>query len=323
MDNANIGWLFYKEYFRGLNDKNMDEDIQQRVDTILKQSIHVTEDETLGNIHFEATTTYPGLLLGSGYMHELPSVEGQIILGFYFDYTSGLPVIQGSSIKGVLRSAFRYPSYIQESIKKEVDVEALENEIFNNKDVFFDATIISDGKILGDDYITPHEDPLKNPKILRFIKVLPGTKFRFDFMLSDGLLSKDEKLKLFMTILGDFGVGAKTNVGYGKFKDIKRYKTKEEEEQERRENERQKEQERLEREREIQQQKEQKKQKATEGIARLNSCKTPQEAFNLLRDAFGKHPKLTDEEKEQVEKFKAKCKNLSKKDEKTFRKYLK
>ena len=297
--------------------------IKQKIDTILEQSIHVTEDETLGNTHFQATTTYPGLLLGSGYMHELPSVENQAILGFYFDYTSGLPAIQGSSIKGVLRSAFREPEYIQESIKKEVDVAALEDEIFHNRDIFFDATIISDGKILGDDYITPHEKPLKSPTPLRFIKVLPGIIFKFDFLLYDGLLSRDEKRDLFMTILSDFGLGAKTNVGYGKFENFKPYKTKEEEEQERREYERQKEQERLDKERELQQQKEQKKQKAKEAIARLSSCKTPQEAFNLLRETFGKHPKLTDEEKEEVKKFKAKCKNLSKKDEKVFGKYLK
>lgn len=51
------------------------------------------------------TTTYPGLLIGSGYVHETLN-EGEFKLGFYFDYTTGMPCIPGSSIKGVLRSVF-------------------------------------------------------------------------------------------------------------------------------------------------------------------------------------------------------------------------
>lgn len=173
----------------------------------------------LGNTHFKATTTYPGLILGSGNAHELPSVEGQAILGFHFDYTSGLPVIQGSSIKGVLKSAFAHPEYIQELLDDEtLDVQTLESEIFDNGDIFFDAVVVSNGKILGDDFLTPHdENGLKNPIPLRFIKVLPNVSFRFDFELMSGLINQDEKAILFANILSDLGVGAKTNVGYGKF----------------------------------------------------------------------------------------------------------
>jgi len=224
---SNLGWLFYKDYFRGidyadLSNLNNQTIIQDKVKKIINQSVSIVEDERLGNIHFKATTTYPGLILGSGNAHELPSIEGQAILGFHFDYTSGLPVIQGSSIKGVLRSAFKYPEYIKEYVDDEVDVEALEKEIFNNGDVFFDATIISNGKILSDDFLTPHgDDPLKNPIPLRFIKVLPNVEFKFDFELYDGILSKSEKETLFRKILSDLGLGAKTNVGYGKFCNFK------------------------------------------------------------------------------------------------------
>jgi CRISPR-associated protein Cmr6 len=220
---SNLGWIFYKDYFRGIDYADLDnpinkETIQNKVKNIINQSVSIVEDEMLGNTHFKATTTYPGLILGSGNAHELPSIEGQAILGFHFDYTSGLPVIQGSSIKGVLRSAFRHPAYITEYVGEGVDIEALEKEIFDNADVFFDATIISNGKILGDDFITPHGDnPLKNPIPLRFIKVLPNVTFRFDFELSDGLISKEKKTILFAEILLDLGIGAKTNVGYGKF----------------------------------------------------------------------------------------------------------
>ena len=45
--------------------------------------------------------------------------------------------------------------------------------------------------------------------------------FLFQFELQDGLISKEKKIKLFKEILADLGLGAKTNVGYGKFKDFK------------------------------------------------------------------------------------------------------
>ena len=221
---SNLGWMFYKGYFSDLDYNELDNPnnkkiIQEKIKDIIGQSIKIEEDEKLGNIHFKATTTYPGLILGSGNAHELPSIEGQAILGFHFDYTSGLPVIQGSSIKGVIRSAFEHVYYIEECLNdKKVNIDALEREIFDNGDIFFDATIIKGSKILGDDYITPHgDDPLKNPIPLRFIKVLPNIEFRFDFELSDGILFAEEKALLFAQILSDLGVGAKTNVGYGKF----------------------------------------------------------------------------------------------------------
>ena len=221
---SNLGWLFYKDYFRGLDYAHLENEIneqliQEKVNTLLNQIITLDEDAMLGNTHFKATTTYPGLILGSGNAHELPSVKGQAILGFSFDYTSGLPVIAGSAVKGVLRSAFKHWEYIAEYTRftTKEEVEALETEIFVHGDIFFDAVVITSGKLLGDDYITPHGDALKNPTPLRFIKVLPNVTFRFDFELKDGIVTKEEKSILFAEILSDLGIGAKTNVGYGKF----------------------------------------------------------------------------------------------------------
>ena len=57
--------------------------------------------------HFQLTTTYPGLLTGSGYQHE-SHAQGEYKLGFFLDHTTGLPVIPGSSVKGVLRSIFEH-----------------------------------------------------------------------------------------------------------------------------------------------------------------------------------------------------------------------
>jgi len=257
---SNLGWLFYKEYFRGLNYADLENEenehiIQKKVKNLITQTVTLDKDEMLGNTHFKATTTYPGLILGSGNIHELPDIKGQAILGFSFDYTSGLPIIAGSSIKGVLRSAFKYPEYIQE-ILNSMGVEAniyeqdeakaivskikeLELEIFDNNDIFFDAVVVASGgsTLLGDDYITPHGDALKNPIPLRFIKVMPNVTFRFDFELTSGLISKRAKSELFQNILEDLGLGAKTNVGYGKFDNFRKEQTKEEQKQEKQERE--------------------------------------------------------------------------------------
>jgi CRISPR-associated protein Cmr6 len=54
---------------------------------------------------FVLFTTYPGLLCGTGYTHD-SNAKGDIKIGFYFDHTTGQPVIPGSSVKGVLKSVF-------------------------------------------------------------------------------------------------------------------------------------------------------------------------------------------------------------------------
>ena len=327
---ANIGWLFYKDYFKEIDYENLDSSkneatINKKVQNIINQTPTIQESEILGSTHFTATTTYPGLLLGSGNSHELPSIKGQAILGFHFDYTSGLPVIQGSSIKGVLRSAFKHSEYLEELLSHtNLNIQELESEIFNNNDIFFDATIAhADGKILGDDYITPHDNPLKDPKPLRFIKILPNITFRFDFELSDGLITKEKKLQLFQNILEDLGLGAKTNVGYGKFINFKPFQTQEEKEEAKRVEELRKAQKKRQLEEDIQKAKQAKEQKAQDGINALLECKTLPEAFKLLKDSFGKVPKPTPEQKEIIQQFYKKQKNLSKGDEKVFRKYLK
>ena len=309
---ANIGWLFYKDYFKNvdysdLNNKRNEDDIKAKVQNIILQKPAIeeqNEDDILGNTHLVAITTYPGLLLGSGNAHELPSIEGQAILGFHFDYTSGLPVIQGSSIKGVLRSAFKHWEYIAEytNLKTKDKVETLEKEIFDNGDIFHDASIIkadSFNKILGDDFLAPHgNNPLKNPIPLRFIKVLPNVTFRFDFDLTDTLITKEQKSQLFQKILEDLGLGAKTNVGYGKFENFSPFKTKAEKEQEEKEAELKKEQEVKEREQKEKELKEQKQHKAQEGLNALNGCKTFAEGLKILKESFTTaKPKLNDEQK--------------------------
>ncbi|MEM9260932.1 MAG: type III-B CRISPR module RAMP protein Cmr6, partial [Bacteroidota bacterium] len=54
---------------------------------------------------FTLTTQYPGLLIGTGYTHDIAAV-GATKIGFFFDHTTGLPVLPGSSLKGIARAAF-------------------------------------------------------------------------------------------------------------------------------------------------------------------------------------------------------------------------
>lgn len=228
---ANIGWLFYKDYFKDLNYSKLDDSknediINKKVNNIINQKFTMQKSKDLGNTKFELSIIYPGLLIGSGNTHELPDIKGQAILGFHFDYTSGLPEITGSSIKGILRSAFNNEKYIKEILDKDdtLNIKKLESEIFDNNDIFFDAIIIKSGKnnkILEDDFITPHKEATKNPIPLRFIKVLPEVTFEFQFLLQDGIIKKEQKLNLFKQIILDFGLGDKNKCRIWKIPRIK------------------------------------------------------------------------------------------------------
>ncbi len=253
---------------------------------------------------FSMTTRYPGLLIGTGYSHQI-GVEGEFKIGFYFDYTTGLPILPGSSVKGLLRSAFpqfkhegenvlmirrktendkvllditpkqmakanyiwktlskidtvQFPEKQQSLVASELNIihwlelaifesidrdkskaerdsknnlEVVYNSIYH-RDIFHDAMIekaATNGLIFDQDYITPHTDengkpaPLKNPTPIMFLKIRPNVTFRFGFNLTqttikDQIISAKTKEQLFQQILIDLGIGAKTNVGYGRLK---------------------------------------------------------------------------------------------------------
>ena len=212
--NVNLGFEYFKNYYyfedlKDLKDKNsiysiiklnnelekinLEESINEN-NRNLEESINENKrnfgnngDKTLKLFGFKLKTTYPGLLIGSGYNHEIGkkpnnNEKPEYKLGFEFDYTSGLPVIPGSSIKGVLRSVFRkyftvsksesesevkkfIEEYFKESIKKNFSskiedfLKHFENNIFegidlngnqiasSNRDVFFDAYIVGKDSI--------------------------------------------------------------------------------------------------------------------------------------------------------------------------------
>jgi CRISPR-associated protein Cmr6 len=250
MIRPNLGLLFYRTcYAKG-------EDTVQIKNTIERILNANDKDEAVETpFQFETTTLYPGLLIGSGYTHGI-SAEEDVKIGFFFDHTSGLPVIPGSSVKGVLRSLFGLgingktdphkevkEAMIRDLLGKEsLDIKALSKAIFEGikpekmrkdpddklfgpyeRDIFYDARIVrTSGRLMADDYITPHKNPLEDPIPIRFLKVAPGVTFSFSFRLHDTQIGETtvtaaEKLALFHWLIEHFGVGAKTNVGYGNF----------------------------------------------------------------------------------------------------------
>jgi len=133
---ANIGLLFNKHYFREIrytdpNNENFDykKDAYNRAvvsgnNKMLFNSSLNNSPLNLGNCHFELKTIYPGLFLGSGYPHEA-GIEGELKLGFFFDYSTGIPILPGSSVKGVLRNAFEVANggYLKELLENKLKLE--------------------------------------------------------------------------------------------------------------------------------------------------------------------------------------------------------
>jgi CRISPR-associated protein Cmr6 len=129
----NIGYLYNKGYLKKLrtidsvslkelidinNKKIFDAKITKwdylRFDDDKAEDRARAEDN--GITRFQLATVYPGLLIGSGYNHDVNfdelgksfdgSKEASFKIGFSFDHISGMPFIPGSSIKGMLRSFF-------------------------------------------------------------------------------------------------------------------------------------------------------------------------------------------------------------------------
>ncbi len=222
----NRGWLFYKKIYHNTNPNNPS--IDSRVLQQLFGPFEAIEDEIEPTHELSLSLLYPGLLIGSGYLHGI-SDENDIKVGFFFDHTYGVPIIPASSVKGKLRSFFEgefleeKKRLIEDILKKPINLEALKEEIFEKKDSIYNRDIFLDAPIKGelkDDYITPHRSPFADPIPIRFIKISSGAKVTFRFILHDGIISANEKFRLFINLLTLGGIGAKTNTGYGAFEEM-------------------------------------------------------------------------------------------------------
>lgn len=183
----NIGKLFYKDYYKDISfeyvlnkaKEGSQDDIIVRMNDKIKQSQLVKIPNLLADFCFREKIVYPGLVTGTGIIHDSKKLAGGYNLGMHFDYTLGMPNVYGSSIKGVLRNYFKqarmkkvlsdgtenvfYEDDLFEPIyQKNIDVDELFEDIFNGKvlkeysdgkpvyvnksiykrDVFFDAVIV-------------------------------------------------------------------------------------------------------------------------------------------------------------------------------------
>ncbi|KAA6318936.1 hypothetical protein EZS27_031114 [termite gut metagenome] len=144
----NLHKFYYKDYFMDIDfgyllekeskaSKEMIQKMQKRIEeknaNIQKASLHTTiEKPALSNKDFQLKVSYPGLVTGIGISHET-GIEGEFKLGVHFDYTYGMPVVYGSSVKGVLRNAFSDSEYILSLLAKIIEkdnVKALMKDIF-------------------------------------------------------------------------------------------------------------------------------------------------------------------------------------------------
>lgn len=232
----NIGKLFYKDYYKELKYDYVfgsgKADLGNINKRIKSSALVEIKNPACENV-FSATILYPGLVTGTGLVHDSKNIEGGYNLGMHFDYTWGMPVVYGSSVKGVLRQYFEEFCLEEVENERKGDVKLLCKAIFEGegrsiyeRDIFFDAVITEgyNGRILEDDSITPHKDePLKDPVPITMLKIVPGCKIEFRFRLHNSVINEktytvDFKKNLFKKILGTVGVGAKTNVGYGQLR---------------------------------------------------------------------------------------------------------
>lgn len=228
----NLHKAYYKDYFSNI-DFSLDEiNCAQNQESISDTNKKLTERAKLEVIPapipeitgFSCYVTYPGLITGTGISHEI-GIKGEYKLGLHFDYTYGMPVIYGSSVKGVLRNYFKdeYNGNNAEEVIADI-FEGQRNgkpKSIYDRDIFFDAVVVKDnnGKLLETDAITPHSpNGLKNPIPITFLKIAPGCCVEFRFILVDSILKTKEKLEIFKRIILNYGIGAKTNIGYGQFK---------------------------------------------------------------------------------------------------------
>lgn len=283
---ANLSWQYYNGYYGDFNlwhlipskEKAHKDQLKDFFESENRKitKVQLPPAPPAGPDDFELETTYPGLLTGSGYVHET-GATGECKIGFQLDHTTGLPILHGSGIKGALRAVFpqcepatKQPWQIRDAaaaladaivVEKARDLgeklqwpysgaellqhlHELEMQVFAGldteaskhkgeavylsiyqRDIFTDAwPVAAPNGLMGLDAITPHnDDPLKNPIPLLFLKVMPGVRYRFSWILRCPCphgIDAAARRNLFKTILLEQGLGAKTNVGYGQFTSV-------------------------------------------------------------------------------------------------------
>lgn len=207
----------------------------------------------LGNSHESGSTDKtPEIKLGFtlDYVTGLPYIPGSTVKGVLRSMFAHHPeVIMEilSSFDGLDKGAIEKQDYIKKldyeifggvhpyqkkSIKlNETEIKALaDNKEYGGIDTFLDVFPVKTGKddrLLGLDVVTPHKakdskfDGLTEPNPITMLKVIPEVNFLFRFNLQDGkYLSAEKKRELFISIIAFFGIGAKTNAGFGSMAEV-------------------------------------------------------------------------------------------------------
>lgn len=230
----NLGYYYLKQrfesyYFNKEMLKEMDKNFFD-VSVIKDEEDELETNLNLQKIYF--SVAHPGFLIGTGTTIEFTPIQDKeekkesigldnYKIGINFDYTTGLPYIPGSSIKGVLRSFF--PN-IDETVDEREDISEAKTEIINiilnknfsvqelkkiamsifegvkttsskeflpinKRDKFIEGRILVLNKnrmtVLEKDYITHHKDILGDPNPVAFLKLVPEIKLELVFQLHD------------------------------------------------------------------------------------------------------------------------------------------
>ncbi|MBM7560011.1 CRISPR-associated protein Cmr6 [Marinitoga litoralis] len=214
----------------GKKDQVLEKQIKQRYKNILKdlvikdlsKKIELTKNirhnmiNSLKNrydiISYKIYTKTP-FLVGAG----IPSIDE---IGFYWSRNLGIPIIPGTTIKGAFRKFL-------ESKKSNFIKEIFGEEDKKGCVSFLDAIPIKDIE-LGIEYQTPHfqkyynenqpPNDVYNPVPLNFLSVFKGN-FRVDIIIERNNNKITEEIQNnFKNFIEFYGLGAKTSMGYGRFK---------------------------------------------------------------------------------------------------------
>jgi Uncharacterized protein predicted to be involved in DNA repair (RAMP superfamily) len=261
----NYGWKYYRDYYHGVNLKNKVHDFGSQNKSFENTVINEVISGECGTYCFSLKLLDPGMVTESGCSMGI-GLQSELKSDFFFDYTSGMPLIPAFLLKGTLRSVF--PCYSEENSDNEQKAQFLwsllchirgvnpivfdkklaeeplgdkqlkiirqiELEIFEGQDI---GKELGRGYMKKPKYLKPSnrdiffdvfpEKSSDNERVLAldsnnsipFLKVLPETKWQFNFILNDGLyLTAIQKLELFRQIIVAKGLGEKTDLGYGHF----------------------------------------------------------------------------------------------------------
>jgi len=226
----------YKDQYENLckNNKFLDKLIENK--HINQIAFYKSKESTHKTLTFKATLISP-LVTGIGNAHPCE-------VGMTFDHSLGIPYIPASSIKGIVRFAHTL-SLVDEAYEKNiVDEEGWFDDeadwtkiptIFGisqdngrrGKVIFLDAypEKVPD---LHVDIMNPHYTPYYseceppadyyNPIPIKFLTVAKGTTFIFRALIDKNTDIEEDVSSAFINSLEKEGVGAKTAVGYGRFK---------------------------------------------------------------------------------------------------------